>query len=53
MRLEIFLTFSKGFEVFEAHFVIKIFLVIKKQKKRVFKNNKLILCDVAGLLPVN
>ena len=27
--------------------------MIKKTKKRVFKNNKLILCDVAGLLPVN
>ena len=32
MRLEIFLTFSEGFEVFETHFLMKIILI----KKHVF-----------------
>ena len=35
LRLEIFLTFSEGFGVFEAHFLIKIFLL---KKTRVFSN---------------
>ena len=30
MRLKIFLTFSEGFRVFEAHFLIKSFLIKKR-----------------------
>ena len=30
LRLEIFVTFSVGFGVFEAHFLIKKFLFLKK-----------------------
>ena len=33
LRLEIFLKFSLGFDVFEAHFLIRNFLI----RKRVFK----------------